>query len=139
MPVLTNDQWSTPLLTLIIIGLSTSARSLNHNRERRFQPSYVYRHTDQRDIHSMTTPVLLSKRCCWSVYLYHRHRTREVTALYTILLEKVRRRLSLCSVASLVCVTEIAPHWSRLRNPMIMRIYNDVTLGLTTGHWSDYL
>ena len=31
---------------------------------------------------------------------------------------------------------EMAPHWSRLRNPMIMRIYNDVILGLTTAHWS---
>ena len=29
-----------------------SARSLNHNRERRFQPSYAYRHTDQRDVHA---------------------------------------------------------------------------------------
>ena len=38
--------------------------------------------------------------------------------------------------AGLTCVMEVAPHWSRLRNSMIMRIYNDVTLGLTTGHWS---
>ena len=43
------------------------------------------------------------------------------------------------SAAGLVCMTEIGPHWSRLRYPIIMRIYNDVTLGLTTGHWSDYL
>ena len=39
-------------------------------------------------------------------------------------------------VAGLTRVTDVAPHWSRLRNPMIMRIYNDVILGLTTGHWS---
>ena len=43
------------------------------------------------------------------------------------------------SAAGLVCMTEIGPHWSRLRYFIIMRIYNDVTLGLTTGHWSDYL
>ena len=43
----------------------------------------------------------------------------------------------LCPVAGLICVTEVAPHWSRLRNSIIMRIYNDVTLGLTTGHWSE--
>ena len=37
----------------------------------------------------------------------------------------------LWSVAGLLCVTEIAPDWSRLRNRMILRVYNDVTLGLT--------
>ena len=38
-------------------------------------------------------------------------------------------------VAGLICVTEVAPHWSRLRNPMMMRIYNDVIFGLTTADW----
>ena len=44
----------------------------------------------------------------------------------------------LCPMAGLISVTEVAPHWSRLRNSMIMRIYKDVTLGLTTGHWSEH-
>ena len=42
--------------------------------------------------------------------------------------------------AGVTCVMEVAPHWSRLRNSMIMRINklnNDVTLVLTTGHWSE--
>ena len=49
---------------------------------------------------------------------------------------KVRRLLVYVPVAGLICVMEEAPHWSGLRNSMIMRIYNDVTVGLTTGHWS---
>ena len=52
---------------------------------------------------------------------------------------KVRRLFVYVPVAGLICVTEVAPHWSGLRNSMIMRIYNDVTLGLTTGHWSEQL
>ena len=32
-------------------------------------------------------------------------------------------------VAGLSRVTDVAPHWSRLRNPMILRIYNHVILG----------
>ena len=33
---------------------------------------------------------------------------------------------------------DLAPHWSRLRNPMIMRVYNNVILGLPTAHWSGH-
>ena len=40
--------------------------------------------------------------------------------------------------AGLICVTKVAPHWSRLRNFMIMRVNNDVTLRLTTGHRSEH-
>ena len=39
-------------------------------------------------------------------------------------------------LAGLTRVMDVAPHWSILRNPMIMRIYNDVILRFTTGHWS---
>ena len=50
---------------------------------------------------------------------------------------KVRRWFVYVCGAGLICVTEVAPHWSRLRNSMIMRVYNDVTLGLTTAHWPE--
>ena len=60
-----------------------------------------------------------------------------VSGLLHRIIIKVRRRLVYVPVAGLIWVTELAPHWSRLRNSMIMRIYNDVTLGLTTGHWSE--
>ena len=47
----------TSLLTPLIIGLPTSVRSLSHNRERPYRPLCIYRYTDQRHVHSITTPV----------------------------------------------------------------------------------
>ena len=40
--------------------------------------------------------------------------------------------------AGMVCVMELAPHWSKLRNPMIPGVYNDVILGLTSAHWLEH-
>ena len=40
----------------VTLGLTT-VRSLSHNREREFQPLCIYRYTDQRDVHSISTPV----------------------------------------------------------------------------------
>ena len=56
--------------------------------------------------------------------------------LHRIIINLRRWFVYVCG-AGLICVTEVAPHWSKLRNSMIMRIYYDVRLGLTTAHWSE--
>ena len=69
----------------------------------------------------MSQKLLLSGRCR-SVFLYIHLRSEGMFVI-------------VC-VAGLTRVMDLAPHWSTLRNPMIMRIYNDVILRFTTGHWS---